>query len=240
MLIQFSLLLLAFVVAIEASTSLARIAGFSQNSPYSGLSLESALSLFSRIAMAIFTPIFGLLADTDRFSANRESILLGSLFMPLAILLVRLYEAPIISIYSRICHGLLVRGSFLRSFLAWKDFRSGESKIYRQKTYHLSRTRLSNLQFIHFIVYIPYYASWPSTMMLVSYFHQYRATILSLNTLLTSFSSILLILFFDPLMVRLSPSPRISQLIYHRFLTSRVLASFASFLVLLLVFKVIF
>jgi hypothetical protein len=228
-----SLFVLAYVLAVEATTPLARIAGFRNGNPYSGLSLESTLSVLSRAGMFIFTPVFGILADRNGFSTKTDVIIIGTSLIPVFIILVRLFESQILKLYSSACAGLLRDGTL------WSLFGRGNQNIniieaieYRSKTSNVQKTRFKWIQVLVFSVYVPYYLVWPVSMLLIARYHDHRATILSACTLFTSFSTLALVLYIDPKMVRLTRCPRISQVIYHRFVTSRIFSAFAALLIL--------
>jgi len=241
MLVLISLSLLTIVVAIEASTSLARIAGFKIGNPYSGLTLESMLSLLSRGAMFFFTPIFGFLADTNMFEAQKVQIVYGSILLSVGVLAVKLNERLIVDLYCSLINGILKYGSIIRSLqYLRKDYHKLErSRSLRHKTSVLKRTRFNQLQVIHCLVYIPFYLSWPLAMIFISFFHDFRATILSANTLMTAVSSMTLTLLLDPLMAKLSCSQRLSQVIYHRLLSSRMIAACCASTILLIFYHII-
>lgn len=220
--------LLAILVAIEASTSLARASGFIAGSPYAGLSLQSSLSIISRFVIFLYSPLFGYLADTNRInSGNIVTLPYCYLLLPMAIGAVSVLRVHIIEVYSGFIRASVLHGVWLKR--PNLGFRSRLKSLFYTNSigFHPQKPRklLSGLLLLTTASYVPYYAAWPITIIAIASYPEYRATLLTVSTVFTAVNTILLTLWLDPVLVRMLKCRNLSISFYFHLLSARLVAS---------------
>lgn len=211
--------IISILFALEASTSLARIAGLNTGSLASGLQLQSGLSLFSRALMAIFMPMLGGLADSGYFNENNLTIVYCStLLIPLFLYATYFFKSQILGIYHGSAINLIKKGSYF-------PVRLKADKNKWRKNYKNKIKRLSLFNRVTFIAYTPYYLTWPIIIMFLTYFPDGRGFIIGLSSIMNGITTLALVLYVDPLLIRLSKYKNISVVIYNEQLKIRILSA---------------
>jgi hypothetical protein len=223
-------LVLALLFAIEASTSFARVAGLESNSLASGMQLQSGLSLFSRALMAIFMPALGALADAGHLEAdNLPVIFVGTLLIPISVFVTYVFREAIFGLYYRSALNLSARGSYFPLGVKYQ----ARDKVWQRRR----RPRgLRLFRLVTLLSYIPYYLSWPLIMVLLSIFSDNRGLILGLSSVMNGLNTLALVLYVDPLLIRLSAYNALSRDVYRDQVIIRIYASMFSSVPFLLVF----
>jgi hypothetical protein len=199
--------MLAVLFAIEASTSLARIAGINVNNLASGLQVQSGLSLFSRALMAIFMPTLGALADRGLLNENNLLIaLFGSILIPIALLLTFLLKNRINSLYQYSAINLVNRGSYFPIGLT--------DNVKKINARAISARKLNRFRMITFLSYTPYYLAWPLIIYLLSIYPSDRGLIIGLSSIMNGLNTLALVMYVDPFLIRLSRHRNLSEAIY--------------------------
>lgn len=212
-------LLLALLMATEACTAIARKSGYSINNPASGFVFQSSLSLLSRIMVFIFMPLLGFLADTNNLSVSDLYLIL--LFTPtiLILLMVYLFRYKIEKVIAALLHRINIHGTFFK--------KTNEIiKIKKNKKIILKNFKKLYASFV--IAYIPYYLAWPVTVLLMTEFNEYRATILGLSSIFNGINTIFITLLLDPKLTQLGKYPNIINSVYSDLLILRFIASIVS------------
>jgi len=213
--------LIALLIAVEASTSLSRLSGYIIKCPEGGLILQSSLALLSRMVMFLFMPFLGYLSDTGGLGKSKiELIALFSLF-PLALFLVFYLRKQFVYLYINLITRINEHGSF---------FNTGISLFRKSGTYSLTARNLRPLKSFYrlaFFAYLPYYLAWPMIIFLLNEFSEYRGLILGLTSVFNGINTIILTLFIDPRLIKLGKyksllSPIYSHLVLIRFYSSVV------------------
>jgi len=214
--------LISILFAVEASTSLARVAGLSTGNLASGLQVQSGLSLLSRTLMAIFMPTLGALSDSGRFSESSLSIIfLSTALIPASIIIVYILRHYIIRIYQYTTTNLVKHGSYFPPGIAGRNnFFECNKKIIVKK--------IKLLRIVTFASYIPYYAAWPFIIYLLSIYPNDRGFIMGISSIMNGINTLALILYVDPLLIKLSKNKRVSINIYYDQNKIRLLAALFS------------
>lgn len=225
MLLLFIILSILFV--IEASTSLARLAGYFLKFPEGGLVLQSSLSLFSRMLMFIFMPYLGYLADDDNLYNELWEIFLDFLIVPFFLIAMYVFRSFFLDNYLMLIMSVKNTGGF---FDFSQKFRSFSFEFKRRKIKPLKKFYL-----LVFLAYIPYYMAWPLVIFFMKEFNEYRATILGLSSLFNGINTIILTVFVDPKLVSFGRRVRLLPQIYNDLVLIRVYSCFTSVLITLMV-----
>jgi hypothetical protein len=214
--------IISILFALEASTSLARIAGLNTGSLASGLQLQSGLSLFSRALMAIFMPMLGGLADSGYFNNNNIIIVYCSTsLIPIFIYATYFLRSKILGIYHGSAINLVEKGSYFPI-----SFNREQYKWRKNNKDKLSRLRVFSR--VTFLAYIPYYLTWPIIIMFLSYFPDSRGFIIGLSSIMNGITTLALVLYVDPLLIKLSKYKNLSIIIYKEQLKIRILSAILS------------
>lgn len=224
MLIFLLFTIISILFAIEASTSLARVAGINANNLASGLQLQSGLSLFSRALMSIFMPSLGAMADAG--TLNEQNLLVlycATGLIPISIYIAYLSKYNIIRVYSSIAANLVERGTYLPISIS----NINANMICDRNISRLKK--LNTFRVITLLSYFPYYLSWPVIILLLSYFPDDRGLIIGLSSIMNGINTLALVLYVDPYLIKLSKHKRISNLVYHDQINMRVFASISAF-----------
>lgn len=214
--------IISILFAVEASTSLARIAGLNTGSLASGLQLQSGLSLFSRALMAIFMPMLGGLADLGYF--NRSNIIIvywATVFTPLFLYITYLWKSQILSIYNISAVNLMEKGSYF-------PIRFNREEYKWRKINEKTLGKLKIFRWVTFSAYIPYYLTWPIIVFFLSYFPDRRGFIIGLSSIMNGITTLALVIYVDPLLIRLSKYKNISIVIYSDQLKIRIFSAIFS------------
>ncbi len=215
-------IIISILFALEASTSLARIAGLNTGSLASGLQLQSGLSLFSRALMALFMPMLGGLADAGYLNSNNILIICYStIFTPLFLCVTYAWKSYILRIYHNSAINLVENGSYL-------PIRINNNKFNWRKSTRNKIDRLNGLRRATFFAYIPYYLTWPVIIILLSCFPDGRGFIMGLSSIMNGVTTLALVLYVDPLLIKLSKYKNISIAIYDDQLKIRIFSAILS------------
>lgn len=216
-------IIISFLCAIEASTSLARIAGLNTGNLASGLQLQSGLSLFSRALMAIFMPMLGSLADSNYFNeGNIQIVYFSTALIPILLCTTYAWKSELLSIYLSSAINLVKKGSYF-------PIRFSQIKYnWRTNKEEKKLGRLSAFRWISFLAYIPFYLAWPIIIMLLSYYPDRRGFIIGLSSIMNGITTLALILYIDPVLIRFSRYKKLSIIIYNDQLKIRILSAILS------------
>lgn len=224
MLIFLLFAIISVLFAIEASTSLARVAGINANNLASGLQLQSGLSLFSRALMSIFMPSLGAMADAG--TLNEQNLLIlyySTALIPISICVTHLYKYNITRVYNSIAINLVNRGSYLPISIS-----SSNANVVCNRDINKLK-KLNTFRVVTLFSYFPYYLSWPVIILLLSYFPDDRGLIIGLSSIMNGINTLALVLYVDPYLIKLSKHKKISNLVYHDQIKMRVFASILAF-----------
>lgn len=232
-------LLLAVLVFIEASTSLARAAGFLASSPYAGLTLQGSLAIVSRFVIFMYSPLLGFLADTSQINSDRIVLIpFLYLFIPLGLLLVCGLQAQILSLYLKLISTSLSHGRWLKRPAEGYKKTLKEIVLAYNQLPRSSAAKLKifkKIKIITLLLYAPYYAAWPVTFLLIAQFADYRATFLSFSTICTAINTIGITLWLDPLLLKMQKQKRISIAFLQSLVYTRIESSLIVFVFILLI-----
>jgi hypothetical protein len=186
-------LLLSLLYFLEASTNLARKAGYNIDNASSGLFFQSALSIFSRLIMFIFMPLLGFLADTSELEIN--FFLSFYLLVPFAIVI------------------LYFNNRIIEYFFGKILLRLSES-LYKSKL--LLKKEIFSLKFkiSYVLIGIPFYISWPLIILALILFQDYRATIIGMSALFNGLYTLYLSIIVDPMLSKLGNYKNIISIVY--------------------------
>ncbi len=185
----------------------------------SGLQLQSGLSLFSRALMAIFMPMLGGLADLGYFNDNNIIIVYCStILIPLFLCATYVWKSQLLSIYHSSADNLVERGSYFPIQFSLKEYkwRKGGKNILG---------KLGSFRSVTFFAYIPYYLTWPVIIMFLSYYPDKRGFIIGVSSVMNGITTLALVLYVDPLLIKLSRYKNISTVIYSDQLKIRILSA---------------
>ena len=221
-------IILSALFALEASTSLARKAGYETNNPASGLMLQSSLGLLSRILVFMFMPMIGAAADSGNLFTNSFEIPIYSLLIPLMLLILFFCKN-----YARLLFVILLlrvneHGSYFKKSTLKATIR--KSNINKRK---LLFTKFKSIYILVLIAYVPYYLSWPVIMILLDAFSEHRGFILGLSSILNGVNTIILTLFVDPKLAQIGQKKRIISVLYDELIAVRLGAAILSSIILL-------
>ncbi len=212
--------ILAILMALEASTPLARTGGYAINDPASGLIFQSSLSLLSRLLMFMFMPLLGLSADLGLLDTENNIVFIY-LLVPIAIFLVYHFSSKIMSTYTRIIISISINGSLFGRIL------NDQTQILISQKQLTSRSnigrrfvifrKLKRLYILTALAFIPYYLAWPVSILLMEWHPDMRATLLSVSTILNGINTIIITVFIDP---KLAQIGRRRRVVYHVYLDS--------------------
>lgn len=209
-------IIISILFVLEASTSLARIAGLKTGNLASGLQLQSGLSLFSRALMAIFMPMLGGLADSGFYNeGNLLIVYFSTLYSPIFLCVLYAWKNQLLGFYSNSAINLVKKGSYFPIRFdqgAYKWPKNGKSKL----------GKLSKFRKITFLAYIPYFLTWPIVIILLSYYPERRGFIIGLSSIMNGITTLALVLYVDPILIKLSRYKKLSIIIYRDQLKIRI------------------
>ena len=215
-------LIISFLFAIEASTSLARIAGLSNGNLASGLQVQSGLSIFSRALMAIFMPLLGSLSDLGKLKVeNKIFSFYCTILIPIFIYIVYYFRVIILKIYIKMTLNLLERGTYFPVGIS-KD----KKFIIPKRSFIIKK--LLYFRFINLISYAPYYCAWTVIIFFLSIYPNYRGFIIGLSSVMNGINTIALVFYVDPYLIKMSHYKRISSLLYNDLIKIRILSALVS------------
>ena len=216
-------------MAIEGCTSIARKSGYSIKNPAAGFVFQNSLSLLSRVMVFVFMPLLGYLADTNSLAVTMSHLII--LFLPTPILLCVIYffRFKVETLVTILLYRINTHGSFFKKV-------NHEFTIKRNKKYIL--TKFKSLYGSFVLAYIPFYLAWPVTVLLITEFNDYRATIIGLSSIFNGLNTIYITLFLDPKLTQLGNYPNIINSLYSDLLILRVLSAAIAlaFIPLLMIF----
>ena len=210
-------------MATEACTAIARKSGYSINNPASGFVFQSSLSLLSRIMVFVFMPLLGYLADTNNLSVSNLYLIMLFIPTPLILLMVYLFRYKLEKLITILLHRINVHGSFFKAT-------TEHIKIKKNKKIILKNFKKLYASFV--IAYIPYYLAWPITVLLMTEFNEYRATILGLSSIFNGINTIFITLLLDPKLTQLGNYPNIINAVYSDLLLLRFVSALISLLII--------
>ncbi|MEI8668066.1 DUF2837 family protein [Pseudoalteromonas sp. B131b] len=227
--VTYLFIIMALLFAIEASTALARKAGYLMEKPESGLILQSSLSLMSRLLIFMFMPLIGALSDKGSVYENISELLFGYLIIPFFLLAIYICRVKILTLYYILTTRMLSNGSFFKSVKLDKVATS--LKIKKNKPIY---KKFISLYMLVIIAYIPYYLAWPSIMVLIDIYPENRGFLLGMSSVLNGFNTIILTIFVDPKLVQIGKQKRLIINLYDDLILLRFVASLISFFILAL------
>jgi hypothetical protein len=229
MIILFSLL--GILLFIEASTSIARYSAIERLNLSSGLILQNALSIFSRSVMAFFMPILGYMADENNLIYfNLEIIITCLLILVTSLYIPIIFFNKINEYYGYLLDNIISSGSFFKKIEKIEKIEKTQTKKKKQTKFLLS------LKIITTLAYIPFYISWPLTIMMISIYNDNRAFILGLTSILNGINTIVITLYIDPKLIYLSKYKNIAKNIYWSQLNIRLSSLIVACTILLFIY----
>jgi len=218
----------SMLYVLEASTTIARKAGYAINNVSSGLFFQSALGIFSRLIMFVFMPTLGFLADTSQLYFS--PVLLSYIFVPLAILGVYLLQVPLENLYGNIVLRLSEHGSyFKKTTIAYMP-----SYIFRKRNV-IARP----IAIAYVVAGVPYMISWAVLIMALILFQDYRGSILGLSTLFTGMYTLFNSVIIDPYLSKLGNYPNLIQVVYRHLLYLKLLTAIIAFFLYVIIYLLV-
>ena len=216
-------LLLSLLYFLEASTNIARKAGYNINNASSGLFFQSALSIFSRLIMFIFMPLLGFLADTSELEIN--FFLLFYLLVPFTLIILHFNNRIIEYFFGKILLRLSERGSYFKK----------SKSLYKSKL--LLKKEIFSLKFkiSYVLIGIPFYISWPLIILALILFQDYRATIIGMSALLNGLYTFYLSIIVDPMLSKLGNYKNIISIVYDELIYLKLISSTISVLLFFII-----
>ena len=90
---------------------------------------------------------------------------------------------------------------------------------------------------LHFLIsYIPYYLAWPLTIVVISKFPEYRATLISLSTVFTGINSVIQSIYIDPKLTQFEIYNKPVVDMYYTFLFCRFISCVIASLLSLIIY----
>lgn len=224
-------IILSALFAIEASTSLARKAGYSTINPASGLILQSSLGLVSRALIFMFMPLIGSASDNGLLLDNILDIPINFLFVPILLLLLFNFRNKVETLFKILLIRVNENGSY------FKKSKSSIELTSIGKNYNVIKgfKRFKLLYLVVLFAYVPYYLSWPIIMILLDKFIEHRGLILGLSSVLNGINTIILTVFVDPKLAQMGQYKRTISMVYDDLIAVRVVSAIVAFLLLLLI-----
>lgn len=213
--------LLSLLMAVEASTSIARKSGYAINSPASGFVFQNSLSLLSRVLVFAFMPLLGYLSDTNSLNIGGLNLILLFALTPLLLVVTYLSRFKLEQLFTVLLLRINSHGTF---------FRRTNERVSIKKTNKSFLGRFNKLYVFFVLAYIPFYLAWPTTIILMTEFNDYRATILGLSSIFNGINTIFITVFLDPKLTQLGKYLRIINSIYVDLIMLRVMAALFSLL----------
>jgi hypothetical protein len=173
-------------------------------------------------------PALGYLADKNELYSEGFIIPIYYLIMVLGLIVLLTYNRFVISLYTSLIERVNNTGTF---------FRGGKIKLsndYNVKPLSRKVKSLSGFYFLVLIAYVPYYLSWPLVIFLLDNFNENRAMLLGMSSVFNGLNTIVLTVFVDPKLIRLSKHNRLVNHIYIMLIKLRVYSSVIAFGMLLL------
>jgi len=223
--------LLSLLACLEASTSLARSAGYISSEPVAGTTLQSSLALLSRLAMFIFSPVLGFAADKGMLIHSEREIVLLFLLTPAAIFVTYLLRNRIRYLYYHFVLNIVRKGTLF----SLSSHPSEPKGCASYSIHSVANKKLKKFYWLYWAVYLPYYMTWPIVLILVASLPEYRATVIGMSALGNGITTIFLAAYVDPKLVRIGRSNRIIIPLFEKLVLIRFASSLASFLLLSLV-----
>lgn len=184
--------ILFFIISIlfilEAISLSGRLAGVYCDNVYAGFSANGLFTIISRLLMFAYNPIFGILSDTDRLNIETGEVLYLTIILFLPMFLFIITYKNILNVLINFVKHISINGRILDVKL---------TLLFKRNKIETSKLEYK-IPPMFLITYILYYLAFPITLLLVSKFNSYRATIISLPTILTGFSTLYLSLYMDP------------------------------------------
>lgn len=209
--------LLSLLYFLEASTNIARKAGYNINNASAGLFFQSALSIFSRLIMFVFMPLLGFLADTSMLEINY--FLLFYLLIPISIFALHSKKRKIEYFFGQILLRLKERGTY---------FKKAKS-TYTSKVLLKKEILSLNFKISYILIGIPFYISWPLIILALIIFQDYRATIIGMSALFNGLYTLYLSIIVDPILSKLGNYKNIISIVYDDLVYLKLISSIISF-----------
>jgi len=225
-------LILACLYFLESSTSLARRVGYLIDSPSSGLFFQNSLGLFSRLLMFIFMPLLAFLSDTQNILIDISY--LSFILTPIFLFSVIFFKSSIEKIYLSFVKSISEYGSLFYVHKTLKETKTPQKETNRN-VFFINRNLYKGLFFTSSI----YYLCWPVVFYCLSNNNEYRATIISLSTLMNGIYTLSNSVFIDPYLAKLAKHKNILLKTYYDLVHIRALSSVFSFLIVLIIFFIL-
>jgi len=220
-------LLLAILYCLEASTNIARKAGYNIKNASSGLFFQSALGIFSRLVMFAFMPILGFMTDTSMLHLDYKLYLF--VVIPLMLIIFYLNKSKIELIFGQIIMGLSENGSY---------FKKSKSKYYITKS-NYKQILSPRFEITYIIAGIPFLLSWPIIIIALILFGEYRATIIGMSAIFNGIYTLYLNIIVDPILSKLGNYKNIIDSVYDRLLYLKIISSIITLLIFLILVSVL-
>jgi hypothetical protein len=190
------------------------MAGVLAGNQVAGITLQSSLGIISRFLMLIFMPALGYMADAKKIDTS-YIVVLNFL---VAAFLYAIYKAKnyVLTIYLRFANNVSQHGNYFKQ--------SNIHNIFNKKIKGIS-VRFKTIYIIFIVAYIPYYLSWPTVLIFLAKYPDYRAMIIGMSGLLNGFNTIVTALIIDPKLSQLSLYNRVSLQIHNDFLYLRIFSA---------------
>lgn len=218
----FVFFLLSLLVAVEASTSIARRVGYMVNTPATGLFLQSSMALISRVLIFMFVPLIGYMADAEVLSIDyaHAGMFLMIIF---AIYMVYSFRVLIGNLCYKLINNINDNGSLYKASIRGCRFADSFTRkpIRKLKKFYL----------LVCVSYVPYYLAWPLVMLLLSKFHENRAFVIGIASVFNGISTIILTIGIDPALARMGSKRRFIQNVYVELLLVRVIAALLALII---------
>jgi hypothetical protein len=186
---------LALLFATEATTALARVAGYKVGRPESGLMLQSSLGLISRLLIFMFMPVLGWMADSGNIYDHYYELLAGYLLTPFFLFIVYVMRKTVERFFMSTVLGVAEYGSLFKRVV--------DTQLINRSLYVTRMPKKFNgFIFFYFLAYIPYYLAWPLIIVLIDMYPENRGVLLGLTGVFNGVNTLLLTLVVDPMLIR--------------------------------------
>lgn len=219
--------LLSMLFMIEASTSLARLAGYIEGTPESGMMLQSSLSLISRVVIFMFMPLLGWLADTGEIYESYNMFVIGYMLAPTLIAGLFLFRVTCVKLFVGVVRSVNQHGSL---------FKFDNPRLSISHDFSCRRLPRQFYPFVIFVsaVYIPYYLSWPVVIYLIDMLPEKRGFLLGLSGVFNGINTILITFYVDPKLIRYGRNRNLIFRLYPALVGARIMSAF--FVLMLILF----
>lgn len=218
-------IILGLLNAVEASTTIARRAGYSIENPASGLIFQSSLALVSRALIFMFMPILGALSDANKLLASNLDVLFYYGFIPFFLTLIFFLKHHIEVVFGQLLMNINDFGTYFKISKKKYIVKKSISKFKRKKSIAFYTVVL--------FAYIPYYLSWPIIIILLDKYNQDRGLILGLSSVFNGINTIAITLWIDPKLVKLGKYKNYVLRTYSDLLLVRLFSSVISYIILI-------